>query len=127
MPKQKSTNKVINLILKKGFWYSRKINICLDDETFITLKRDTKTKITPKYYGLNIKIGGLFFGSEFLYGNYNIFNLENIRDIEFQQFIFSGETRCFVVYKNGQRQRIMNASNYSLLFLILTFALFAWF
>lgn len=126
MPKQKSTNKVINLILRKGFWYSKKLNICLDDETFITLKRDNKTKITPKYYGLNIKIGGCTLGTEILFGNYNIFNLENIRDIEIKQFVLTGETRCFVVYKNGQRQRIINTSNYSLLLSILLFALLSW-
>jgi len=121
MPKQKSKTNAINLILKKGFWYSRKLNICLDDETFITLESDKKSKITPKYCGLNIKIGNDFL----LFGHYNISSIENVRDIEFVQKL-SGATKCFIIYKNGQKQRIIDTSNYFLLMLILLFTLLSW-
>lgn len=118
MPRQKSKTKVINLILKKGFLCLRKTTICLDDENFITLEKDKKNKITPKYHGLNIKIGGSFW----LFGHYNIANIENVRDIEFTQYL-SGATKCVVIYKNGQRQRIIDTSNYDLLILIFLLSL----
>ncbi|MBQ6110651.1 MAG: hypothetical protein IJL05_04705 [Alphaproteobacteria bacterium] len=124
MPKQK--NKPINLILKDGFWYSKKLNVCLDDEFFITLYKNKKNKIEPKWMVLNIKIGGKELGSSILYGNYNIWNLENVRDIEIAKIVITGETKCFVVYKNGQKQELINTTNYSLLILILLFTLLSW-
>lgn len=109
----------INLILKKSFLGTKKLTVCVDDDMFVTLERDKKTKIATRWPMLSIRVSyaGILFGS------FHIMNFDkDIRDIEIKQSIL-GDTTCHVVYKDGHTQKVINTSNDLILVYILLFVI----
>ncbi len=109
----------INFILKKTFLGVKNLTVCVDDDMFVTLERDKKTKIATRWPMLSVRISS----AGILFGSFHIMNFnKDVRDIEIEQSI-TGVSKCHIVYKDGRRQKVINTSNDLLLVYILFFVI----